>query len=297
MDVKKYSHLIHLHAIVFIFGFTAILGKLISIEAFELVWYRMLIATVALFFILKYKGTSRKVSLKKALVYLSVGFIVAAHWITFFHAIKVSNVSVTLACLASTTLFTSLLEPLIVRRPFYWIEAVLGVFIIMGLYLIFEFETQYKWGIFFALISALLAGLFNIINKRLTARNDAHVISFYEMLGGFLIITVYVMLHKGTDISSFHPTSSDIFYLILLGTVCTAYAFTAIIELMKKISAYLVILSINLEPVYGVIMAYFIFGDSEHMSKGFYLGTAIIILCVFLYHPLMRLVHNKKHNN
>jgi len=294
--LKNYSHLIHLHIIVFILGFTAILGKLISIAAFELVWYRMLIATIALYFILKFRKIKTRVSFKKAFTYLLVGFIVAAHWITFFHAIKVSNVSVTLACLASTTLFTSILEPLVLRRPFYWIEAVLGVFIILGLYLIFEFETQYKWGIFFALISALLAGLFNIVNKKFTQGNNAHLISFYEMLGGFLIISVYIFLFHDIKPGAFSLSYSDLFYLLVLGTVCTAYAFTSIIELMKKISAYLVILSINLEPVYGVIMAYLIFGASEHMTKGFYLGTAIIILCVFLYQPLMRAFHKNAAN-
>ncbi len=291
--MKNYSHFIHLHSIVFIFGFTAILGKLISIEAFELVWYRMLLASVTLYFILKFKSLRFNVGLKRAIIYMSVGFIVAAHWITFFHAIKVSNVSVTLACLASTTLFTSILEPVIVRRPFYWLEAVLGVFIIIGLYLIFEFETHYKWGIFYALISALLAGLFNIVNKRLTTQGDARIISFYEMLGGFLIISLYIGFYKGVEVQSFALKGTDVFYLFILGTVCTAYAFTAIIEIMKKISAYVVILSINMEPVYGVVMAYLIFGESEHMSTGFYMGAAIIVLCVILYHPLMRKFHQK----
>jgi len=292
--LKNYSHLIHLHIIVFIFGFTAILGKLISIRALELVWYRMLIAACVLFVLLLIKKNTYKIPLKKTIVYLGVGFIVAAHWLTFFHAIKVSNVSVTLACLAATTLFTSILEPIIIKRRFYWVEAVLGVFIILGLYLIFEFETRYKWGIFFALISALLAGLFNIINKKLTPQNNANVMSFYEMLGGFVIITIYIFLFEDIKPENFKLTGLDFMYLLLLGSVCTAYAFTAIIELMKKISAYVVILSINLEPVYGVIMAFFIFGASEQMTTGFYLGALIIVACVFLYEPLMRKFHRKK---
>jgi len=223
--------------------------------------------------------------------YLLVGFVVAAHWITFFHAIKVSNVSVTLACLSTTTLFTGIVEPIVMKRKFYWIEAVLGVLIIVGLLLIFEFETRYKLGIMFALTSAFLAGVFSIINKKLTPGKDAQLISFYEMLGGFIVITLYLILSSGFKIEKLSITFMDIVYLLVLGSVCTAYAFTTVIELMKKISAYVVVLSINLEPVYGVILAYFIFGSSEYMSTGFYSGALIIISCVFMYQPLMRWFH------
>ncbi len=289
--MKHTTALIHLHIIVFILGFTAILGKLISICAIELVWYRMLIASAFLFFIIKFKKLSIKIEKQQIFVYILVGFIVAAHWITFFHAIKVSNVSVTLACLSTTTLFTGILEPLVIKRKFYWLEAVLGILIIFGLYLIFQFEIRYKWGIIFSLISAFLAGIFNVINKKLTPGKNADIISFYEMLGGFFIVSVYMLFFTDFTLKKLSISASDLLYLLILGSICTAYAFTTIIELMKKISAYLVILSINLEPVYGVIMAYFIFGASEYMTTGFYIGTLIIILCVFMYHPLMRLFH------
>jgi len=291
IPLKNTGSIFHLHIIVFILGFTAILGKLISIQAIELVWYRTLIASLFLFGINYFKKKSFHVSKKDVATYLLVGFIVAAHWITFFHAIKVSNVSVTLACLSTTTLFTGIVEPLVVKRKFYWIEAVLGLFIILGLYLIFEFELRFKLGIIFALTSAMLAGVFNVINKKLTQGKDAGIISFFEMSGGFFIITLYLLFFQGFNTVRMKISPMDGVYLLLLGSVCTAYAFTTIIELMKKISAYLVILSINLEPVYGVIMAYFIFGTSEYMSKGFYVGTLIIILCVFLYQPLMRFFH------
>ena len=289
--MKHSTALIHLHIIVFILGFTAILGKLISISAIELVWYRMLFASVFLFFIIRFKKISLKIPKKEIIINLLVGFIVAVHWLTFFHAIKVSNVSVTLACLSTTTLFTGIVEPLVIKRKFYWLEALLGVFIIIGLFLIFQFEIRYKWGIIFSLISAFLAGVFNVINKKLTPGKNADTISFYEMLGGFFVVSIYMLFFTHFNIQKLNISATDFLYLLILGSVCTAYAFTSIIELMKKISAYLVILSINLEPVYGVIMAYFIFGASEYMTTGFYIGTIIIISCVFMYHPLMRLFH------
>ena len=289
--MKNTASLIQLHIIVFILGFTAILGKLISIQAIELVWYRTLIAAIFLFILIKIKKGKILIPFKEMRTYLLVGFVVAAHWITFFHAIKVSNVSVTLACLSTTTLFTGIVEPIVMKRKFYWIEAVLGVLIIVGLLLIFEFETRYKLGIMFALTSAFLAGVFSIINKKLTPGKDAQLISFYEMLGGFIVITLYLILSSGFKIEKLSITFMDIVYLLVLGSVCTAYAFTTVIELMKKISAYVVVLSINLEPVYGVILAYFIFGSSEYMSTGFYSGALIIISCVFMYQPLMRWFH------
>ncbi|MDD3877161.1 MAG: DMT family transporter [Bacteroidales bacterium] len=289
--MKKYGHLFHLHIIVFILGFTAILGKLISIQAIELVWYRTLAASIFIFLIIKLKKGSIKIPLKEMLTYISVGLVVAAHWITFFHAIKVSNVSVTLACLSTTTLFTGIVEPIVLKRKFYWIEALLGVFIIVGLYLIFEFETRYKLGIMFALTSAFLAGVFSVVNKKLTPGKNAHQISFYEMIGGFIVITIYLILSPDFKMEKLSITPMDIVYLIILGSICTAYAFTTVIELMKKISAYVVVLSINLEPLYGVILAYIIFGSSEYMSTGFYAGAVIILLCVFLYQPLMQKFH------
>jgi len=250
-------------------------------------------AAFFIFLIIKFKKGSIKGSFRDIISYLLVGFVVATHWITFFHAIKVSNVSVTLACLSTTTLFTSIVEPIVMKRKFYWIEAVLGIFIIVGLFMIFKFETRFKLGIMFAVTSAMLAGVFSIINKKLTTGKDAYKISFYEMLGGFVLVTVYLFLFTDFKMTKLSITYMDAVYLLLLGSVCSAYAFTTVIELMKKISAYVVVLSINLEPVYGVVLAYFIFGSSEYMSTGFYIGAIIILLCVFLYKPLMKAFHKQ----
>jgi len=183
------KNLFKLHLVVFIYGFTAILGKLITLDAIQLVWYRMLIAFLALGVLLQMRGRKLSVDRKTLVQLIGIGFVVAFHWITFFHAIKISTISVALGCLASTTLFTSLLEPALVRRPLVWIEVVTGVLIIAGLYMIFQFEPDYITGIITALISAFLAGLFTVLNKVMIARHRPLVISFYEMGGGFAGIT------------------------------------------------------------------------------------------------------------
>lgn len=278
-----------LHFVVLIYGFTAILGKLIALPATQLVWYRMLIAAVSFFLFLRFRKVSFRISMKEFLQLSGIGLVVAAHWITFFAAIKISNVSVTLGCLASSTLFTSFLEPLLSRKRVNPVEVFIGLIIIAGLYLIFRFETRYFAGIIVALVSAFLAGLFTVLNKKMVARHAASVISFYEMVSGFLGITIFLLLSGEFSRGIQLPSSSDIFYLLLLGVICTGYAFAIQVDVMNALSAYVVSLSINLEPVYGIILAFFFFGDSELMTGGFYIGTSIILSAVIGYPIFNRL--------
>ncbi|WP_159520950.1 DMT family transporter [Sunxiuqinia indica] len=284
---------IKLHFIVFILGFTAIIGKLISLPAVEMVWYRMLIAFVALGAFLFFRKQSVVYSSRAILQILGVGLIVAVHWITFFHAVKISNVSVTLGCMASTTLFTSILEPMITRRRFIWFEVIIGAIILIGLYLIFQFEFQHKWGIVTALISAFLAGLFTVLNKTFIPKYNPVVISFYEMGSGFIGITFLLIVTGGFSAGIPAPSAGDWMWLLVLGVVCTAYAYVVSIDVMKVLSAYSVVLTINMEPIYGILMAFFIFKDSEYMSLGFYIGTLIILAAVFSY-PLIIKMLNKR---
>jgi len=286
------SHL-KLHFVVLIYGFTAILGKLISLPAPQLVWYRMLIAVIVFFIFIRWKKTDLSISTKQFFKLFGIGIIVAIHWITFFGAIKISNVSVTLGCLATATLFTSVLEPFFFRKRINAVEVIVGLLIILGLYLIFRFETRYSMGIIVALISAFLAGLFSVINKKMVMHQKASVISFYEMLGGLTVITGY-LLFSGFDSSTLTlPSPMDFVYLLLLGTICTAYAFAVQVDVMKYLSAYIVALTINLEPVYGIVMAYFLFGETEHMTGGFYIGTAIILISVLGF-PVYHYYHRKR---
>ena len=285
------SHL-KLHFIVIIYGFTAILGKLITLPAPLLVFYRMLIAVIAFYAFLRLNKTDLSINRSQFFKLFGIGMIVAVHWITFFGAIQLSNISVTLGCFATTTLFTSLLEPFFFRKRINAIEVLIGLLIILGLYLIFRFETRYLLGMVVALISAFLAGLFTVLNKKLVSHQKASVISFYEMMGGVAGIAVYLIVSIWTRTTVMAlPTLPDLFYLLILGIVCTAYAFAVTVDIMKHLSAYVVTLTINLEPVYGIIMAYFIFGESEHMTGGFYLGTTIILMSVLgypMYHYLKR---------
>ena len=284
------SHL-KLHFIVLIYGFTAILGKLISLPATQLVWYRMLIAVITFYIFLRWQKTDLTISRKQFFKLFGIGMIVALHWITFFGAIKISNVSVALGCLATTTLFTSLLEPFFFRKRINAVEVIVGILIIIGLYLIFRFETRYTSGVIVALVSAFLAGLFTVINKKMVVHQKASVISFYEMSGGLTIISIYLLFSGWGNAPLTLPSPIDFIYLLALGTICTAFAFAVQVDIMKHLSAYVVALTINLEPVYGIVMAYFLFGETEHMTGGFYIGTTIILASVLgypLYHYYLR---------
>jgi len=286
-DVKLFGQYLHLHFIVILLGFTAILGALISLDAISLVWWRMLFAIGGLYLFLIYRGIPLKIGFLQFLHLSFIGIIVALHWITFFHAIKVSNVSVTLGVFASTTLFTSFLEPLLQKRKIFWLEILIGLIIIGGIYLIFQYEMQYVSGILFSLLSALLNSLFVVLNRNISRKWNPTVISFYEMIGGFIAISIYFLVLFNPQASTFHLSWADLGWILVLSLLCTSYAFTAIVQIMKQLSAYTVVLAINLEPVYGIFLAYLIFGQSETMSGGFYIGTLVILCSVFAY-PLLK---------
>lgn len=285
MNVLLKNHL-KLHFVVILYGFTAILGKLITLPAPQMVWYRMIIAFLVLGGYLWYKKMPIAIGTVNILKLMGIGLVVAFHWITFFHAVKISNVSVTLGCMASTTLFASFLEPIIFRKRIKWVEVLIGLVIILGLYLIFQFELTYWKGIITALISAFLAGLFTVLNKIYIDKYHPVTISFFEMLSGFISIGIFLMIIEVLPNNLLIPTNSDIIYILILGIVCTAYAFVVAVDVMKVLSAYTVVLAINMEPVYGILLAFFIFGQSEFMSAGFYLGTLVILAAVFL-HPII----------
>ena len=278
---------IKLHIIVLVLGFTAILGKLISVPAIPLVWYRMIIAAISLLLLMLFTRKTPALPFKVILRLALTGLVVAAHWLAFFHAIKVSNIAVTLSCLSATTLFTAFIEPLSQKRRISWVEVIIGAVIIAALYMIYQFETRYVSGIFFALLAALLACLFSVMNKNIATRYDIRAIAFWEMLSGFIAISIFILSTTPFSQINLSISLTDLMWLIVLGTICTALAFAETIAVMKKLSAYVVVLVINLEPVYGIILAYFIFGESEHMTTGFYLGTLVLLASVFSY-PIIK---------
>ncbi|HTO36446.1 MAG TPA: EamA family transporter [Flavobacterium sp.] len=278
-SIKSY---LHLHLIVFIWGFTAVLGELITLDALPLVWYRMLLAVGFVALYLWFTKKRIKVSFNLLRIFFVMGLIIALHWFTFFKAIKVSNVSVTLACLSTGAFFASFLEPVFYRRRIIWYEVLFGLIVVVGLFFIFNFEGNYLYGIILALISAFLSALFSVFNGKLATKYDSTIITFYELIGGVLFFSIYLLFSGGFDLAFFHVSNSDWIYLIILSSVCTAYAFIASVHVMRHISPYTVMLTINMEPVYGIILALIVFGEKEQMSTGFYIGTLIILSTVVL---------------
>ncbi len=271
-----------LHLIVFIWGFTGILGALITIEAIPLVFFRMGLAVViiAIYFLIRKKSIF--LNKKGILKFLFSGIIIAIHWIFFFKAIKVSNVSVALVTMSTGAFFTAFIEPLFFKRKIKPLEIFLGLIVIVGLYIIFNFESQYKLGILYALISSFLGALFAVLNGIFIKEYDANRISFYQLLFGTLFVTIYLLLNNTFTSSFFNLSNSDWFYLFVLSSVCTAYAFIASVKVMKYISPYTVMLTINLEPIYAIIFALLIFGDKEKMQPEFYLGACIVLGVVLI---------------
>lgn len=267
---------------VFIFGFTAILGNLISISAIPLVWYRMLIAAgfIFLFLLVRYKGELRwdRHSWKM----LAAGTVIAGHWIAFFHAIKISTVSIALAGISTAAFFGSLLEPLFQRKKIDRKEIFLGLMVIVGLYIIFRFEGVYSAGLIVALISALLGASFSVINSELVKISSPYRITFMEMLGGGIIITIYMMIEGSFTLELLQLKTDDVVYLLILASVCTAYAFIETVALMRTISPFSFLLAVNLEPVYGILLAVLFFNEAETLNPWFFLGAMIIISTVFI---------------
>lgn len=240
-------------------------------------WIAALLVFIYLLFTARYD-----LNLRNAWKIILAGAIIAAHWISFFHSIKISTVSVTLATVSTAAFFGSILEPLFYRRRLNISELLLGLMVIMGLYLIFTFEGNYTAGILVALLSAFLAASFQVLNGKLVKNHSAHRITLLEMIGGWLCISLYLLITGGLDSSLFQLTGLDWLWLAILGSVCTAYAFIESVAVMKQISPFTFLLSINLEPIYGILLALIIFGEDEKMDPWFYLGAAIILSSLFI---------------
>lgn len=293
MPNDKLKNYLHLHFIIFIWGFTAVLGALITIEAIPLVWYRMLIASFFVYVFIFFRKISLNTSGKSLATFMFGGFLIALHWFTFFEAIKIANVSITLAMMSTGAFFTAILEPIWYKRKIIWYEVIFGLIVILGLYIIFKAETTYSYGILLALISALLSSVFSLLNGKLVLQHNPSVISFYELMSGTIFITFYLAIRNDFTTDFFQLNNSDWLYILILAIVCTAYAFIASVKVMKFISPYTVMLSINMEPVYGIILAYFILGNSEKMSTEFYIG-AVVILCTVVANGIIKNIQKRK---
>ena len=279
---KTFTSQVYLHLLVLLLAFTGVLGKLISIGAEPLVWWRMLIALLGLSLYLLVRGIKFKLPGKTAVKMLLNGIITAAHWLAFFMAIKVSNVSVALICFSATTFFMAFLEPIFLKRKLIPYEVLLGLLVICGLYFIFNVEVEYKLGIALGILAAFLACLFSVINARFIKNYDAVVITTYEMLGGVAALSVYLFVSGELNMGMMTLSTPDLSYLLILGLVCTSFAFVMMVELMKVLTPFSIAISLNLEPIYAILLALSIFGQSEYMKPGFYLGSLVIVTCILL---------------
>jgi len=294
MPNAKLKHYLQLHLLVFIAGFTAILGELITIGSLELVWYRMAIAGILMFIYIKIIKLNIKITKRMLLRFSAAGIIIALHWITFFEAINQANVSIALAMFSSGAFFASFIEPIFFKRRILAYEILFGIVVILGVFLITSSEMGYINGIVLGLLSALFSTLFAVINGRFIERYNATVISFYEFISGVVFLTTFILL-SGTrfNVEFFTLSNSDWVYIFILASVCTAYAFIGAVQVMRYISPFTVILSYNLEPIYGIAVALFLFPETEKMSPQFYIG-AILILVTVLFDAIFKNYKRRK---
>lgn len=282
MQKNKLNNYLLLHLIVFIWGFTAILGALITIDAIPLVWYRMVLAVLFIMMYFLIKKKSFNIDTKGIIKFFFTGIIIALHWIFFFKAIKVSNVSVALVTMSTGAFFTSLIEPIFFKRSIKLVEILLGLLVIVGLSIIFNFETQYTLGIIYALISSFLSALFSVFNGLFIKKYTADTITLYQLFFGTICVTLYLLITNSFSTAFFQIPTSDWIYLLILSSICTGYAFIVSVRVMKYLSPYTVMLTINLEPIYAIILALFIFGDKEKMNLEFYYGALIVLSVVII---------------
>ncbi|HEX8041856.1 MAG TPA: DMT family transporter [Chryseosolibacter sp.] len=280
-----------LHFIVFLWGFSAILGKLVSIPAAEMVWYRAILAAAGMGAVIVFtKGTFR-VGRSDLIRLFAIGGIVALHWIAFFGSARVSNVSVSLVGFATNSIWTAMFEPWFNNTRIKKYEVMLGLVVITGLYIIFSFDFEYKLGLFLGVLAGLTSALFSVFNSRMVKRLPARSITFYEMIGVFaatgIFVPFYHLLADGRFQAPLPPSAMDVLYVAILAGVCSVYAYTVAVELMKRISVFMIQLTLNLEPVYGIIMAVIIFGEKEKMNLHFYAGTLVILSAVITY-PMVK---------
>jgi len=275
--------LLQLHLSVFLAGFTGILGKLISLNEGLLVWYRLLFTVISLFILFRWKGMLSKLSFRQLIPIGLNGVAIAMHWLFFYGSIKYSNVSIGVVCFSLTSLFTAVLDPIISRRRFDVRELFLSGITLFGIVLIFHFDSQYHTGIVMGIISSIFAALFTIVNKKLLGRYDSPSITFYELLVGFVVLSMFMPVYLGVVNQHFLlPSVTDLIYLLVLSWACTVCMYMLLMAALKKVSSFTTNLTFNLEPVYSIIIAFILFHENKQLSWAFYAGLGCIVLSVFL---------------
>jgi drug/metabolite transporter (DMT)-like permease len=284
---------IQLHIAVLLAGLTGVLGKLISLNAGSLVWYRLLLTAPSLWLLALIRGQSVRIGRRDFWRIFGIGSIAALHWVAFYASIKYSNVSVGLLCFSAVGFFTAFLEPLILKHRVDIVELFLGLLVIAGIFCIFQVDPHYKTGILIGLVSSLLGSLFPVLNKRILRRVPSETVTLYELSGGFVALTAMMPLYLSLfPASTLVPNWQDWIWLLILAWACTVLAFNLSMAALHKISAFTVNLSYNLEPVYGILLAFLLFREDKYMNNGFYVGMALILLSIVL--QTMRLWRSRR---
>lgn len=287
---SNFKDYLKLHFVVLILGFTAILGRLVEVSSLSVVFYRTLIAALGMWVLAKIQRKNLYVPLKEAWGMLGTGTIMAIHWLCFFGSARVSTIAVSLVTISTASFFTSIVEPLSKKQKISKVELSLGIVAVIGIYIIFSFEFKYLTGILLGIFGGFLASIFSVLNANFAKKHDGRVITFYEMTGAFfssiILIPLVIFMSNGADFQLV-PSKQDWIWIAVLALGCTVYPYTTLMNLLKKFSAYTLNLSINMEPIYGIILAYLVFGDKEKMTWGFYLGGLFILLTVAL-HPFLK---------
>lgn len=283
------SDYLKLHFIVLLWGSTAIFGKLISIPAVEMVFFRTLLATVGMIALILFTRGKLWIPFRDAVKLISVGLLVGAHWIAFFASGQISTASVSLVGFATASFWTAILEPISNKQKIRPLEISLGILVVVGLYIIFQFDFNFFDGLLLGILSGLLLAIFAVINSHFIKHLPAHTITLYEMGGAFLFCLLFLPVYQlfWAEELNLSPSKMDWVYISILAIVCTVYAYSLGIELMKRISVFVIQLTLNLEPVYGIILAVFVLDESRYLNLPFYIGTGVILLSVLIY-PLIK---------
>jgi drug/metabolite transporter (DMT)-like permease len=281
----KLKYYLLLHLIVLVWGFTGILGDRIPASADVITFLRTGISFLSLLLVGLFISDKKKLTSKQIAQLLLTGGIVGIHWFTFFYAIKASNVSIGVVCMSSSTLFTSIIEPIAFKRKFLLSELILSLAIIGGILVIFGFESHYYIGIISGLTSACLAALFTVLNGKFIAEVSSFQITKYEMLGGASILFLFLLFSGKVEMNSFSLPSEGWLFIFILGIICTTIAFMVSVWVMKFVTPFTVSMSVNMEPIYTIIIAVaidaYLGTHKEQMSSGFYMGAAIILTAIF----------------
>ena len=286
--------LIKMHLAVFLWGFTGVLGRAITLQEYPLVWYRTMITATIFVIILFYRKEFIKITGRELLRFMGIGTIIAIHWVAFYGSIKYANASIALTCLATAGIFTAILEPIVLKIKFNVKELIIGFIALIGMYSIYHFEVQYAFGIMLGIFASILSAVFTILNKKIIHKYPSRLVAFYEIGSGFLFLTlllpVYLYIQPNV---SFVPIHYDWIWLLILSLCCTVWGQSLALSALKKLSSFTTVLMVNLEPVYGILLAMLIYHENKDLGIGFYLGILLIAFSVAL-HTLMMYIEKKR---